>query len=165
MTPEDIQAASDVLADVDQLTDSLGIEEAVAFRVRINELFTQVKQTLGLIDTQLITVLESPREINGNLYEVRKSDGKWRPDHMLVDNIVKKQSLVNTDTGEMLSANAAAEKAMMLMSELYRSASTMPKVGALKKLGAAKWDVAEQESGKPFLKVTPVVEDLRDSKE
>jgi hypothetical protein len=163
MTPEDIQAASDVLADVDEITDSLGIEEAVAYRVRVNELFTQVKQTLGLIDTQLIAVLESPREINGNLYEVRKSDGAWRPDHTLVDRIVKKQSLVNTDTGEMLSANGAAEKAMMLMAELYRAPSTMPKIGVLKKLGAAKWDVAEQEPGKAYLKVTAVAEDPRDS--
>ena len=124
----------------------------------MNELFTKVKETLGLIDTQLVNTLESPRPINGMLYEVRKSDGKWRPDHMLVDQAVRRVSLIDPETGEMFKGGEAVDRCMGIMADLYRAASTMPKVGGLDKLGLKKWDVAEQEPGKPALKVTPIVE-------
>ena len=161
MTPDDIRAASDVLVDLQNDSDSLDIETAVAYREAVNELMTAVRSTLGLIDMQLVKILESPREINGMRYEVRKSDGKWRPDHMLVDQAVQQQSLIDTSTGEFREPKEAVQEAMAIMSDLYRSASTMPKVGALDKLGLKKWDIAEQEPGKPALKTTPVVEDVK----
>lgn len=158
MTPNDIRAALDVLAEVDELSDGLGIEEAVSYREAVNELFTKVKETLGLIDTQLVNTLESPRPINGMLYEIRKNDGKWRPDHMLVDQAVQQQSLVDTETGEFRDAREAVQAAIAAMDAMYRGPNTMPKVGGLDKLGLKKWDVAEQEAGKAVLKVTPIVE-------
>jgi len=161
MTPEDIRAAGDVLDDVAELSDSMDIETAVAYREAANELWKKVRDTIGLIDTQLVTVLESPRAINGMLYEVRQSDGKWRPDHMPVDSAVKHHSLVDTETGEFRETKLAVEAAIAIMADLYRSASTMPKVGALADLGLKKWDVAEQEPGKPVLKVTPTAEDAK----
>lgn len=159
MTPEDIRAAGDVLDDVAELSDSMTVEQAVAYREAANELWTKVKQTIGLLDTQLVTVLESPRAFNGMLYEVMQSDGKWRPDHMLVDQEVQRQSLINMETGEFRDPTEAVQAAMETMSDLYRSAQTMPKVGGLKKLGLNKWDVADQEPGKPKLKTTPTVEE------
>lgn len=159
MTPQDILAAGDVLADLEELSDSLSVEDAVAYREAVTDLLTRVKTALGLIDTQLVNTLESPRPINGMLYEVRKSDGKWRPDHMLVDNAVKRVSWIDPETGEIFEGSEAVDRCMAIMADLYRSASTMPKVGALDKLGLKKWDVAEQEPGKPVLKVTPIVEE------
>jgi len=161
MTPDDIRAASDVLVDLQNDSDSLDIETAVAYREAVNELMTAVRSTLGLIDTQLISILESPREINGMRYEVRKSDGKWRPDHLPVDGAVKQAALIDRETGEFRDTKLAVEEAIALMADLYRSASTMPKIGALDKLGLKKWDVADQEPGKPVLKTTPVVEDVK----
>ena len=161
MTPDDIRAASDVLVDLQNDSDSLDIETAVAYREAVNELMTAVRSTLGLIDMQLVNILESPREINGMRYEVKKSDGKWRPDHSKVDARVKQRSLIDTETGELRGSSDAVDQAMAIMSDLYVAASTMPKVGALDKLGLKKWDVADQEPGKPVLKTTPVVEDVK----
>jgi hypothetical protein len=152
-----VLAATDVLADVDENTDSMGIEEAVAMREAVVALMSAARMTLSLIDTQLVNTLESPREINSMRYEVKKSDGKWRPDHMPVDAAVVRASFVDGN-GEVRHPRDAAEEAVKLMADLYRSASTMPKVGALDKLGLKKWDCATQEPGKPVLKTTPIVE-------
>jgi len=158
MTPQDVLASVDVLNDVDENTDSMGIEDAVAMREAVVSLMSAARMTLALIDTQLVNTLESPREINGMRYEVRKSDGKWRPDHSKVNSVVKTRAYIDPDTGEVLGSSTAAERAIAMMEDLYVSASTMPKVGALDKLGLKKWDVADQEPGKPVLKTTPIVE-------
>jgi len=158
VTPQDVLASVDVLLDVDENTDSMGIEDAVAMREAVVALMSAARMTLALIDTQLVNTLESPREINGMRYEVRKSDGKWRPDHSKVNNVVKTRAYIDPDTGEVLGSSTAAERAIAMMEDLYVSASTMPKVGALDKLGLKKWDVADQEPGKPVLKTTPIVE-------
>jgi hypothetical protein len=157
ITP-DIQAMIDVLADIDESTDGLGVEEAVQIREAIVALMSAARMTLALVDTQLVTTLEGPVEINGMRYEVKKSDGKWRPDHSKVNNVVKTRAYIDPDTGEVLGSSTAAERAIAMMEALYVSASTMPKVGALDKLGLKKWDVAEQEPGKPTLRTTPIVE-------
>jgi hypothetical protein len=158
MTPNDIRAAIDVLVELQNDSDSLDIESAVAHREAVNELMTAVRTTLALIDTQLVSILESPREINGNRYEVRKSDGKWRPDHSKVQGAVKKAAIVD-DNGEVRDTYDAVDRAMIAMEDLYVSASTMPKVGALDRLGLKKWQVASQEPGQRVLKVTPIVQE------
>jgi hypothetical protein len=158
MTPQDVLASVDVLNDVDENTDSMGIEDAVAMREAVVALMSAARMTLALIDTQLVNTLESPREIHGMRYEVKKSDGKWRPDHSKVNNVVKTRAYIDPDTGEVLGSSTAAERAIAMMEDLYVSASTMPKVGALDKLGLKKWDCATQEPGKPVLKTTPIVE-------
>jgi hypothetical protein len=158
VTPQDLLATLDVLADIDERSDSMGIEDAVAMREAVVALMSAARMTLSLIDTQLVNTLESPREIGSMRYEVRKSDGKWRPDHSKVNAVVKRNAAVDPVTGEMFDCFDAAERAVKIMEDLYVSASTMPKVGALDKLGLRKWDVADQEPGKPVLKVTPIVE-------
>lgn len=161
MTPADITAATDVLVELQNDSDHLDIETAVAYREAVNVLMTELRKTLGLIDMQLVNILESPREINGIRYEVKKSDGKWRPDNSKVYAVVKRNAAVDPVTGEMFDCFDSAERAIAMMSDLFVAASTMPKVGALDKLGLKKWDVAEQEPGQPVLKTTPVVEDVR----
>lgn len=157
-TPADVLAMTDVLSEIDEITDGLSIEEAVQAREAVVQLMSAARMTLALIDTQLVNTLESPREINGMRYEVRKSDGKWRPDHSKVTPAVKQHAIVDTETGETFDRAAAVERAIKMMEDLYVAKSTMPKVGALDNLGLKKWDVAEQEPGKPFLKTTPIVE-------
>lgn len=155
----DVAAMIDVLDELAEKSDSMTVEEAVELRESIVELRQRAQTVLGLADTQLVTILESPREIGGNLYEVRQSDGKWRPLHTKVIARVKEVAPFNTDTGEILSPSEAAERAALLMSNLYVSPQGMPKVGALKALGLKKWDVAIQDAGQPVLKVTPIVEE------
>lgn len=163
ITPSDVLAAGDVLADINDASDSMDVETAVDFLEAITALKARVGETIEMLHVQLVSILESPREINGNRYEVRPSDGKWRPDHMLVHGEVKRRALVDGETGELRDTPDAVEWAITKMHDLYASASTMPKVGALKSIGKEKWDVAEQEPGKKTLKVTPVVEDPRES--
>lgn len=126
-------------------------------REAVVKLMSAARMTLSLLDTQLVNTLESPRPINGMLYEVKKSDGKWRPDHSKVTAAVKRSAVVDLETGEMFEAPDAAERAIAFMEDLYIAPSTMPKVGALEKLGLKRWDIASQDAGKPTLKVTPIV--------
>ena len=158
MTPNDIRAAIDVLVDLQNDSDSLSVEDAVANREAVVELMASCRVTLDLLDLQLIKVLESPRTIAGTLYEIKDNDGKWRPDHSKVQAAVKRASIVNAD-GEVRDTHDAVDQAMITMEDLYVAASTMPKVGALDRLGLKKWDVAEQERGKQTLKTTPIVEE------
>jgi hypothetical protein len=153
----DVAAMLDVIDDMVEQTDSLGVEDGIKMREAIVELRRRANVLLGLIDTQLISILESPREVNGVRYEVRKSDGKWRPDHSKVVPVVRTNAMVDLETGEIHEGASAVERAISIMEDLYVSPSTMPKVGALEKIGLKKWDVADQEPGKPTLKTTAVV--------
>jgi len=157
-TPADILATCDVLADVDETSDSLGIEDAVELLQAVKEMIAAARVTVGLLETQLCEILESPRVIDGRMYEI-KNDGKWRPDHSKVEAEVKRRSVVNTDTGEMVSAPAAVERAMGFMRKLYVSPQGMPKVGGLEALGLDKPDVARWEQQGKRLSVQEVIVD------
>ena len=156
----DVAAMMDVLDEFIEETDSLEVEAAMMLRESVVELRRRAATLLGLIDTQLIDILESPREFDGIRYKVKKSDGKWRPDHSKVTSVVKRNAAVDPMTGEMFDCFDSAERAIRMMMDLYVAASTMPKVGALDELGLKKWDVAEQEPGKPTLKTTPIVPEV-----
>ena len=158
MIHPDIGAMCDVIADMTETTDSMTVEEAVHLRESIVEMRRQAATLLGLIDTQLVTILESPRVIEGILYEV-KSEGKWRPDHGKIVAAVKQHSVVDTETGEMSTAPEATERAMKFMKDLYVSPSGMPKSGGLSKLGLDKSDVAHYEKSGNRLSATAVVEE------
>jgi len=157
MDKHDLGAVSDLLSDLDEESDSLEIEAAAEMLDALKELMLSLRMSISLVETQLLNTLESPRAINGNLYEVLKSDGKWRPDHMPVDAAVRRASVAD-ENGELREASDAVQEAIRLMADLYRAPSTMPKIGALEKLRLKKYQVAEQEPGKPVLKVTPIVE-------
>lgn len=157
MNRHDILAALDVLGEVDEESDSLGITEAVDLLQAVEELLKAVRTTKGLLEAQLCNILESPRTIDGRLYEV-KSDGKWRPDHSKVQAEVKKRSVVNTETGEILTAPEAVERAMAFMKKLYVSPQGMPKVGGLDQLELDKSDVARYEKFGKRLSVQEVIE-------
>ena len=158
MNTADITTTLDVLSDLDEESDSLSIEDATAALEALTEVMVGLRMTISLVETQLVNTLESPRVINGNLYEVKQNDGKWRPDHMPVDIAVKEAAVLDKETGELRAPRPAVEEAIRIMADLYRSAKTMPKVGGLDRLDLKKWDIAEQEKGKPTLKVTAVVE-------
>ena len=158
MNTADITTTIDVLSDVDEGSDSLSIEDATETLEALKDVMAALRMTISLVETQLVNTLESPRVINGNQYEIRQNDGKWRPDHLNVDAAVIHAAILNKETGELLAAHPAVEEAVRIMADLYRSANTMPKVGGLDRLNLKKWDVAEQEKGKRTLKVTPVAE-------
>ena len=71
----DIAAMIDVIAELNETTDSMTVEEAVHVRESVVELRRAANVLLGLCDTQLLAVLESPREFDGMRYSVG-NDGK-----------------------------------------------------------------------------------------
>lgn len=154
--PADIDAIGDVLAIVNESSDSLDIEEAVALLRACQELGSRVRTTIGLLSQQLVQVLESPRTIDGTLYEI-VNDGMWRPDHDRLRGLVKRAAAVNED-GEFRDPGAAAEEAVLTMYDLFVSPSTFPKTGGLDRLGLKKSDVGHFEEKGRKLRETKVVE-------
>jgi hypothetical protein len=159
MNPHDVAAMGDVLDEVNELSDSLTIEEAVAMLEAVKQLGAAVRTTIGLLETQLCNILESARTIDGRRYEI-KNDGKWRPDHSKVEAAVKRYALVDTTTGELFEASAAVDRAMMAMKNLYVTPQGMPKVGGLEALGLDKPDVARFEKQGKRLSVQEVIPDV-----
>jgi hypothetical protein len=140
----DIQVAGDIFDRITEDSDALGIEEAVAVYDALAEAKAKLTVALSLVDTQLRRTLESPREINGQVYYRRKT-GKWRPDHrVVVDKIVRRAA---TDkNGELRPAIEAAAEAVKLAYMLFVAPKTMPKTAGLDELGLDKRDVASWES-------------------
>ena len=157
VTPADLMAVADVFRDVDELSDSLDIESAVELLQAAKTVAKSLRTTIGLIETQLCNTLESPRTIDGRLYEV-KSDGKWRPDHSKVQAAVKQHSMVDTQTGEMFDTSGAVDRCMTIMHNLYVSPQGMPKVGGLEQIGLDKPDVAHYDRVGKRLSVQEVIE-------
>jgi hypothetical protein len=151
----DILAMTDVLEDMVEATDSLDVEGAIIMRESIVELRRKAGVLLGLIDTQLISILESPREFGGQRYRVA-NEGKWLPYHDKVVAEVKKRAVVDLETGEMRSPGEAAEAAIKLMADCYVSPSGFPKTGALERMGLEKSDVGRFDGKGKKIAVEPV---------
>lgn len=158
MNRHEITAVLDVLADLNEESDSLKVEQAVEMLQAVEEVMAAARVAKGLLETQLCNILESPRTIDGRLYEI-KNEGKWRPDHSKVEAEVKRRSVVDTETGELLTAPQAVDKAMGLMRKLYVTPQGMPKVGGLDLLGVDKPDVARWEQQGKRLSVQEVIVD------
>ncbi len=154
--PADIEAIGDVLAIINEQSDSLEIEEAVDLLRAVQELGSRCRTTIGLLSQQLVQVLESPRTFDGTLYEV-VNDGQWRPDHSSIKGAVKRAAAVNED-GEFRDPADAAEEAMELMYALFVSPATFPKTGGIERLGKKKSEVGRFEEKGRKLRETKVVE-------
>lgn len=151
----DIAAMMDVLGEWGEHSDGFSVEHAVLMRESVVELRRKAGELLGLIDTQLISILESPREFNGQRYRVAK-DGKWTPDHGKVVAAVKTRALINRETGELRGSSEAVEEAMRLMADCYVSPSGFPKTGALERMGMEKSDVGRFDGKGQRIAVEPV---------
>lgn len=148
----DIEAMSDVLNDIGEASDTLGVQDGLETHQALTELKRKVTETIGLIETQMVSVLESPRVMEGMRYEVA-NNGKWRPDHMAIQGAVKKDCVVD-ENGEMRHATDAVDRAISRLYALFVANATMPKTGGLDDLGLDKSDVARFEGSGKKLKVT-----------
>jgi hypothetical protein len=157
VTAADILAAVDILDDVGESSDSLTVEDAVVLLQAVEEVMAAARRVVGLLNTQLVATLESPRQFGNRVYEV-VNDGKWRPDHSAVKAHVKQQSVVNVH-GELRHPAEAVERCMALLYALYVSPSQMPKTGGLEELGLDKPDVAEFDRAGRKVRVTEIVEE------
>lgn len=159
MTPADVRASIDVLDDVGESSDSLNVEDAVAMVEAVKEVLKKARETVGLIETQLVAILESPRIFGDIEYKI-VSDGKWRPDHSKVQGSLKRHALVDVETGEIRDANSALDEAMRLFYACHVGPQQMPKVGGLDLLGLDKTDVAEFDRAGKKVRTTPIVSEV-----
>lgn len=151
----DVAAMESVLDDVKTNVEALDVEAAIRMLEAVKQLKANAHDTIAHIEVWLTEILESPREFNGKLYEV-KSAGKWRPDHDEIKRHAREVAFVEQETGEMYGTIETAQRAVDLMYELFVSPSTMPKVGGLERMGLKKADVADFERDGKRISVTDV---------
>lgn len=148
ITIGDIDAMCDVLAQLEELSDSLDVDQALAFKDAVGRVVAKAQSTLSLLRSQAIaTISDTPDRAvvrGGRVYAV-KDTGKWRPDQNLVRRVVASKAVAAGEDGEMVSAFEAAARAVDMMYSLYVAPKDMPKVSGLEALGLAKSDVAHWE--------------------
>lgn len=137
-THADVLASTDVLRDIDELSDSLDPVDAIEYRVVVEKVLAAAKQTIDLLNTQLIRTMEAGQEIvrDGRMFYVSHKEDRARFDHSAIAGRVIRRSvepLLNTETGEVYDPTAedSARRAVQLMSDIYLSDSTKAKVTVL----------------------------------
>lgn len=141
----DLQAVGDVLDWVCEASDSMTVETAIEFSVALTALIAKARMAQSLCETAAKTMLDGQPALIGDTLYVEKATGKWRPDQSRIRARVVGMSSCNPETGELVTAPEAAERAVNFMYTLFVSPSTMPKVGGLDLLGLDKRDVADWE--------------------
>lgn len=132
----DILAMIDVLTEVVNSCDSMGVEEALAMHDLIGQLGSEVKRAEEMLTTAAKQHLEGGgRQIGDRMYGL-KPVGKWRFRHDTLAAAIRVRALgLNETTGEMRSAAEAVDIAIGLMQAAYVTPSTEPKMGAVNLLG------------------------------
>jgi DNA-binding transcriptional ArsR family regulator len=135
----DFHAMMDVLRELAEDSDSLGVDEALAAIEALGLLQSELRRTLSMVETAAKTHLESgARQLGSRVYAL-KPEGKWRYRHDDIDRTVLKTSLREAiDSNGVIEPEAAARWAIRWMAALYRAPSTVPKSGALEDLGFKK---------------------------
>jgi hypothetical protein len=159
LTIGDIDAMCDVLAQLEEASDSLDLDQAIAFKAAVGRVVAKAQSTLGLLRSQAIaTISDTPDRAvvrGGRVYAV-KDTGKWRPDQNLVRRVVATKAVAAGEDGEMVSAFEAAARAVDMMYSLYVAPKDMPKATGLESLGLEKSDVAHWEKTGTELEEKPL---------
>lgn len=156
-TVADVAAAGDVLGEIQEASDHLSVEQAVAFRAEIDRLARRLKMTLSLIDAHLIRTLESPIVRDGVEYAVKRKKDRRRFDHGRIASGVQTRARYHPETGERLEdADAILKRGVQLMREIYLSPSVEAKVTVLEALGFVRDDVETYELGDQYIATSPV---------
>lgn len=154
ITVADIEAAIDVL---DQLTDEIdSFDAAVAIRTSdaLAVLRGRVDLAMSLLKSRTLTAMDGqPIQVDKTVFYTKPS-GKWRPDWRRIETAV-----VDAIMAREISGRGRVWAAVDLMRELYVSPSTVPKTGALEKMGLDLKDVARWEKGVDELKREHVEDD------
>lgn len=140
VTLGDILAAIDVVSELVNQCDSMGVDEALAMREAIGQLQSEVKRADSMLNTTAQAGLEAGvRRLGDQMYGV-KPTGKWRFRHDDLAGAIKVRALgVDQATGEMRSAEAAVDVAIQLVQEAYMSPASKPKQALLDKLGFTEY--------------------------
>lgn len=145
-TPGDILAATDLLSELIEESDTLAVDDAIQMIEVVSLLSSEARRTIDLLTAHLHKVMEKGgRELAGRRYTTSPRT-KQTYDHDTIAAKVIHRALKPDENGELPPARDAVNFAVTLMRDLYVSDSTKAKVGVL------KGDVLELD-----------VEDLRDT--
>lgn len=142
INPADVLAAGDTFGVVSEGSDSLTFEQALEYERALLNAKARLDEALGLVRTQLLKLLDSPRQVGPVLYK-SEPDKKFVADHDQVRKRLITIALHDPSTGELLEAGPAVERAWSLMAALYLSPSVEPKKAGLDRLGLAKTEVGD----------------------
>jgi len=156
----DVEASIDVLTDVTELSDSLDVDRALAFRDAAAKVLEAARKCVGALDDQLVQVLEAPTTRGDFIYEVKPKADKIRFDHAkiaagVIDAV--QADVFDPETGELTAGvREIAEKVTDAMRAIYVNDSMEAKVGGLKSYGIERDAVRSVEWAGKRVKVTPV---------
>lgn len=152
----DIQAGTDVLAQLYREADSFDVQKAIMFGAACRAMRVQLDAAQAALDAQALHLLEQPVLIGKIAYSKKLKPGKVRARHdKIQERVVKLAVRDESGDGEVVLAGDAAERAVKMMAALYVSPSTEAKVGGVKALGYNMSDVTREEEPTGYeLKVT-----------
>lgn len=159
-TVVDVKALDDVVNDITELSDSLSVDDAVAFRVALVAHQARVKLAIDMLDAQLVKTLELPRTEGGWIHQVRRKKEKPRFDHDAIAGGVLRH-LAEDWIGDDDYFKGARD-AITAMRGIYLSDSSKAKVGALKVYDIQRDDVETFERGDLYVDVTPVLSEVQE---
>lgn len=158
-TLPDVHALSDVVTDIREASDSMSVEDCIAFRLALSTHLKEVQAAIAALDQQLVLTMETSRIADGYLFAVKRRKEKVRYDHAKIARHVRDAAL---DYGGVpATPGIAAEQATKLMRDIYISDSTKAKVGMLKVLDIPRDEVESFERGDLFLDVEPILSEAQ----
>jgi len=139
-TTADVEASTDVLRDVTNLSDSLTAEEAVEFRIAVEKVLAECRLTIDMLNMQLVKVLETDVVRDRRRFYVTRKKDNERFDHDAICGGVVNHTLrgeFDFETGEVIEPerDEAVRQAVHAMRNIYVSDSTKAKVGQLDRYG------------------------------
>ena len=144
----DLLAVSDVFRQLADEADDLSTEDTIHLWEALGLVLADGRTALQMLETAIKFRLEQPMIVDGKEYS-RQHKGQMRYDHTAIARRIIDEVRVDLDTGEIRDTSAAVEAIRMFV-DIYLSASSTAKRGALKallgvhdpsKAGLAEWEL------------------------
>ena len=135
VTPGDLLAALDVVAEVSRAAESLSVDDAISLRHILGQLSDEVKRANVLLETAMTSQLEQPRAVEGVFYEV--GDRKVTRFHHdeIARHVLDRIRAEGTDLDSgVIPDMEPAERAWRAFKIIYLSGSSEAKQSGLKSL-------------------------------
>jgi hypothetical protein len=143
ISPEDLQAARQVVHEVGEESDDMDFTAAIQLRRELQRLAATVKSSLSLVETEMLRQVEkNAKTVNGVTY-ARTANKVARTDHERLLSLAYKRALGDATNPEDGSVDwtLVGEAMSNIMTSLYLAPSTTPKAGGLDFLGVEPSDV------------------------
>lgn len=155
VTKGDLQAIGDIAVWLAEESDQMSAEQAVELLTEARKVHRALGNAIALLETQALKTIEQPILVGTTAWS-KKPAFKKRPRQQAIAHTVEALATRPDVNGEVPPAYEVAERAVKMMSDLYVSPSTLPKVGGVKALGLEMNDVVDEEHTGFELKATEI---------